>query len=133
MFWASPADRRAFLRGLEEGMILREREVELRTKSGERRTFSISAEAVDLQGRPHLMTISRDVTDKKRATEALRASEERYRNFLALSTESIGRIQLRAPLSVDVPSEAQLAHSRRHAYVAECTDAVARPGGHESA
>jgi PAS domain S-box-containing protein len=133
MVWASPADRRAFLRALEEGMILREREVELRTKSGERRTFSISAEAVDLQGRPHLMTISRDVTDQKRATEALRASEERYRNFLALSTESIGRIELREALSVEVPEEEQLAHILRHAYVAECNDAMARSGGYGSA
>ena len=131
--WPSPSDREAFLRTLEGGLAFREREVELRTKSGERRTFSISAEAVDLQGRPHLITISRDVTDQKRMTEALRASEERYRNFLTLSTDSIGRIELREGLPVDLPVEEQVEHILRHAYVAECNDAMARSGGYGSA
>jgi PAS domain S-box-containing protein len=133
MVWPSPADREAFLGGLEGGASVREREVELRTKSGERRTFSISAEPVDLQGRTHLMTISRDVTDQRRATEALRASEERYRNFLALSTDAIGRIELREGLPVSLPEEEQLAHILRHAYVAECNDALAKVGGYASA
>ncbi|HXB53410.1 MAG TPA: PAS domain S-box protein [Vicinamibacteria bacterium] len=131
--WPSPGDREAFLRTLEGGTAFREREVELRTKSGERRTFSISAEAVDVRGRRHLMTISRDVTDQKLMTEALRASEERYRNFLALSTDAIGRIELSEGLAVDLPEEEQLAHIWRHAYVAECNDAMARGSGLASA
>src|SRR5258708_4185212 len=96
--WPTPGDREAFLRTFEGGTTFREREVELRTKSGERRTFSISAEAVDLKGRPHLMTISRDVPDQNRMTEALRARDGPNPTFLALTPQPIGHSARRVGL-----------------------------------
>jgi PAS domain S-box-containing protein len=131
--WPSPGDREAFLRTLGGAPTCQAREVELRTKSGERRTFSVSAEAVDLQGRPHLITISRDVTDQKRMTEALRASEERYRNFLALSTEAIARLEFDEGLPVSLPEEEQVQHILQHAHVAECNEVMAKVVGYASA
>src|SRR5258708_10248387 len=45
----------------------------------------------------------------------------------------MGRMELREGLPVDLPVEEQLAHILRHAYVAECNDAMARGVGFAAA
>lgn len=42
---------------------------------GEVRTYIYSMEIIDLDGEPHLLNISKDITDRKRTEEALRLSE----------------------------------------------------------
>ncbi len=70
-----------------------------------------------------------DITERKRADEALRRSEENYRMFVAQSSEGIFRQDLDAPLSIDLPEE-QLIHGIIHgSYMAECNDAMARMYG----
>lgn len=48
-------------------------------RSGEIRTYIFSVEIIDLDGEPHLLNISKDITERKRTEEALRLSE----NFFA--------------------------------------------------
>jgi PAS domain S-box-containing protein len=70
----------------------------------------------------------------RRGTEAaLRLSEERYRRFVAQSSEGIWRIELDAPAPVTLPADEQIAHYYRHAYLAECNDAMARMYGYGAA
>ena len=70
-----------------------------------------------------------DITERKRADEALRRSEENYRMFVAQSSEGIFRQDLDAPLSIDL-SEEQLIDGIIHgSYMAECNDAMARMYG----
>ena len=80
-------------------------------------------------GRPLVLALARDVTARKRAEEELRRSEERYRTFIDQSTEGIWRFELERPMPVDLPDEEQLEHFYRHAYLAECNDAMARMYG----
>lgn len=46
--------------------VLQNREVELRTKSGEVRTLLLSVELIDLAGRPCALTVANDITERKR-------------------------------------------------------------------
>lgn len=57
----------------EEKGAVREAEVHLRTKSGERRTASVSMDTVVIEGSPCILTIARDVTEEREA-ERLRSS-----------------------------------------------------------
>ncbi|WP_017660395.1 PAS domain S-box protein [Baaleninema simplex] len=63
-------------------------EVDTRIKSGEIRTFQVSAERCDINGQSCLVSISRDITDRKRAEAALRQSERQFRS--AFDTAAVG-------------------------------------------
>ena len=77
--------------------------------------------------------IVEDITERRRAEEALRASKERYRAFMANSSEGIWRYEADQPVSTSSPIEKQIEHIVKFAYVAECNDALARMMGFERA
>ena len=56
-------------------------ETEIVTKDGRIVPVSISAKVVTLEGRTHLLGTFRDITERKRAEEALRESERRFREL----------------------------------------------------
>lgn len=75
----------------------------------------------------------RDITERKKAEAALRASEDRYQNFIRQSTEGIWRFEVEAPVPIHLPVEEQLTWFHEHAYLAECNDAMAKMYGYDSA
>src|SRR5262249_3769841 len=65
---------------LRKGSV-RDLEVGLRSKNGEMRTVLMSAEIVTINGVRCVLTLSNDITERKRTEEALRESEERFRTL----------------------------------------------------
>ncbi|MDT7690074.1 MAG: hypothetical protein QOE46_2833 [Acidobacteriota bacterium] len=65
--------------------------------------------------------------------KALRESEERYRAFIANSSEGIWRFELDEPVSTTLTADEQIELCYRHGYLAECNDAMARMYGFASA
>ena len=64
---------------------------------------------------------------------ALRASEERYRAFIANSSEGIWRFEFDEPVPTDLPEDEQIELFYRDCYLAECNDAAARMYGFDRA
>jgi len=62
---------------------------------GEVRWVSISVVAIDWDGRPASLGLVADITDRRRAEEALRRSEEQYRQVVENATEGISVIATR--------------------------------------
>jgi PAS domain S-box-containing protein len=78
-----PADRQRALAVQEEQGYVRDFEMALKRKSGETILVRISSEPIELRGDPCFVTIIHDITQRKRAEEALRKSEEQARRQLA--------------------------------------------------
>src|SRR5262245_15415718 len=71
--------------------------------------------------------------ERARAARNLRESEERYRAFIANSSEAIWRFELEQPIPINLPEEEQIEMLYKYAYLAECNDAMARMYGYETA
>ncbi|QRM31108.1 HWE histidine kinase domain-containing protein [Microvirga sp. VF16] len=70
-----------------------------------------------------------DITAEKDAQTALHESEERYRSFIAHSSEGIWLLEFDPPLDVSLPVEKQVELAYRHGRFVECNDAMAEMYG----
>ncbi|HEY3377952.1 MAG TPA: PAS domain S-box protein, partial [Armatimonadota bacterium] len=77
--WVHPEDRQQLLTALRTHGELLGMEAEFRRKDGQLLTGSMSAKLIELNGDPCVLTITRDITERKLAAQQLQESEEKYR------------------------------------------------------
>ncbi len=56
----------------------------------------------------------------------LRASQERYREFVSNSAVGVWMVEMNPPLRTDLPADEQIAAMYKNARMVECNDAMAR-------
>nr|WP_225937634.1 PAS domain-containing protein [Myxococcus sp. RHSTA-1-4] len=86
------------------------------------------------------ISTAEDITERKRAedglrhtTRALQASEERYRTFVAQSTEGICRLEMEPPVDTHLPEDEQVRAILGRGRIAEANDVMARMTGFAAA
>nr|NQU94170.1 PAS domain S-box protein [Bacteroidota bacterium] len=129
-----PNDRDMLLNALKKDGELRDYEIRLKTKSGEIRYVSINARLIsDADGSPnHIDGSLRDITERKKAEEALSNSEDRYRNFISQTSEGVYRFELDKPMPLELPVEEQIDFMYDHMFIAECNQAFIKMYGIEN-
>src|SRR6185369_1310971 len=73
-----------------------------------------------------------DITERKYDEKRWKDSDERYRAFIANSTEGIWRYELDQPIPVTLPEDEQINLIYERGYIAECNDVFARAHGYSS-
>ncbi|MFP2908638.1 PAS domain-containing protein [Pyxidicoccus sp. 3LFB2] len=131
MEWAAALETRAPYRG----------EVRLGFHDGSYRDVVVRSIPVfdDTGGVREWISTAEDITARKcaedelrRTTEALEASDERYRTFVAQSTEGIWRLEVQPPIDTRLPEDAQVQSLLRQGTIAEANDVMARMTGFQT-
>lgn len=125
--WVRPADRELFLAMLQHTRQVRDLEVPFRCKDGSLCAGLVSAEIIQIEGVECLLTVTRDITARKRDEDALR--------WIARGTSSKHRTQFFSDLVRHLAGTLQV----RYALITECVDnsrsrvrALAFWDGHET-
>lgn len=80
--WVDPLDRTRLVRELLETGVVNNQEAQFRRKDGSILTGIISAKKIEIRGEQCILTITRDISDRKRAEEVLRESEANLRTLM---------------------------------------------------
>ncbi len=87
--WVDPIDRDRMVNALTRDGLISNFESRVRSKSGEIRTGIMSAELIKLDDQTRIISTMIDITERKRAEEALRASEETTRTLLNAPADTL--------------------------------------------
>ena len=77
--WNNIEDRQRLVAGLKKGGSVSNLEAGFRTKNGTIVQGLMSASVIDLDGVPHILSITREITDRLETEKAVRESEKQYR------------------------------------------------------
>jgi PAS domain S-box-containing protein len=104
-------------------------ETQNRARTGRVFSVEITVNYLEFGGKEYNFAFVRNISERKRIEQALRDSEQRYRDFIEHSKEGVWRLEFDQPIPVDLPGEEIVERVLRYGYVAECNLAYARDIG----
>ena len=129
-YYRDVAQRQMLLSELQSAGVFLNREWELLRADGSSLWVLLNTVLIDQDnGDPLIQSTMIDITERKRAEDALRRSEENYRNFVAQSSEGIFRQDLDAPIPIDLPEDELVQRILHDSYMAECNEAIVKMYG----
>jgi two-component system, cell cycle sensor histidine kinase and response regulator CckA len=87
--WKNPADRQRLVDMLTETGYVQNMEAQFVLKNGQVKVGLMSARVLRINNENTLLTITRDITDRKLVEEALRESERRFRDLSEMLPEAV--------------------------------------------
>jgi PAS domain S-box-containing protein len=107
-------------------------ETQYQSKQGGVFPVEVTANYLEFAGKEYSFAFARDITERKRTEEALRRSDQRYKDFILHSHEGVWRVEMEPPIPIGLPEEETFARLLQYGYIAECNLAFARNLGFAS-
>ena len=79
--WENPSDREIFVKSLRDRGLCENIEAVFRRKDGSLIFGLISARIINIQGIPHIISVTRDITDRKQTENLLNQTRQNYETF----------------------------------------------------
>jgi PAS domain S-box-containing protein len=107
--WADPSERTPFWDELRQTGSIRERECRIRSKHGKIFTALLSADLIQISGKPHLLTVGLDITQRKQAEAELLKTLSREKELGLLRSKFVSMVshEFRTPLGI-IQSSAEI-------------------------
>jgi PAS domain S-box-containing protein len=102
--WANPAERQRFVADLQVCGQISDFESQICARDGRMLLGLTSASLICFYGEPHVLSITRDVTEWKRVEKELQKSEEKYRKIFEDATVGIFRTSDQGQLLIANPT-----------------------------
>ncbi len=87
--WARPQDRDKLVKGLKEKGIVENLESVFRCKDGALKAGLMSARIIKINNTPHILSLTRNITERKILEDTLKKSEEQFRLLFERSSNAI--------------------------------------------
>lgn len=84
-----PEDRATFVALIERDGQVRDWDARVRNRNGEWREMLLNADVIDFEGRPRILNINIDITERKRYEEVLREQEQRLAGIVETAMDAI--------------------------------------------
>jgi PAS domain S-box-containing protein len=85
--WDNTEDRNRLVHGLRKDGVVNNLEARFRRKDGSVRFGLLSASLIELGGVQHILSTTRDITERKQIEDTLRDSEAKFRTFIEQSSD----------------------------------------------
>jgi len=107
--WADPSERGPFWAELRRTGSIRERECRIRSKHGKVFTALLSADLIQISGKPHLLTVGLDISQRKQAEAELLKTLSREKELGLLRSKFVSMVshEFRTPLGI-IQSSAEI-------------------------
>ena len=107
--WADPSERAPFWEELRRTGSIRERECRIRSRHGKIFTALLSADLIQISGKPHLLTVGLDITQRKQAEAELLKTLAREKELGLLRSKFVSMVshEFRTPLGI-IQSSAEI-------------------------
>jgi PAS domain S-box-containing protein len=100
--WAMPEERAKMANILKEKGHVSNKEYHFRTKSGEIRTWLFSADTISIKNKQYMLSVTTDITERKKIEQALRESEEKFSKAFHAIPDTISITSLKDGKFIDV-------------------------------
>jgi PAS domain S-box-containing protein len=104
--WVETAEFEQSFQQLQARGEVRERELELRSRSGRVYPVLVTAEVIEVEREPHVLMVALDISARKRAEQELRSALEQEKELSRLKTNFVNLVshEFRTPLGVIMSS-----------------------------
>ncbi len=103
-FWVNPDDRDRLIERLRDKGLVRDFEFKARHKSGRVSDMLMSAELIELAGVKYVLSLTQNITERKRAEETLKERERHFRALIESGTDIITEFDVHGKAQYVSPS-----------------------------